>query len=114
MKKIQKRCLEDSSAVCADLGKAAAEHVVDENFCGGVDEGSYVFRQSFQQYGIVRHAFKSAWQTEYTEVLDQFGSVIAMAHEMHNVASAQISDELSQTVSLRTVANEYQLSGICG
>jgi hypothetical protein len=31
--KIQKRCLEDSSAVCTDLGKAAAEHVVKDNFC---------------------------------------------------------------------------------
>jgi len=33
VKKIQKKCLEDSSAVCTDLGKAAAAHVVKDNFC---------------------------------------------------------------------------------
>jgi len=33
VKKIEKRCLEDDSSQCMELGKAAAEHVVMDNFC---------------------------------------------------------------------------------
>ena len=33
VKKTEKDCLEDDSSQCTDLGKAAAEHVVMENFC---------------------------------------------------------------------------------
>mmetsp|Transcript_56991 Transcript_56991/g.120997 ORF Transcript_56991/g.120997 Transcript_56991/m.120997 type:complete len:309 (-) Transcript_56991:31-957(-) len=33
VKKLEKKCLEDDSSQCTDLGKAAAEHIVKDNHC---------------------------------------------------------------------------------
>lgn len=51
VKKIEKRCFEDDSSQCTDLGKTAAEIIVKDNHCGpGGDTTSYsIYKKECKQ-----------------------------------------------------------------